>query len=184
MLKFNNINPVARAVGIMGAIAAVVGGVTFAALQSNTVALTPNTLTTGTATLAIGEPGNCGPASTNTTTAGFNNATLTPGDPVSVSFCLVNTGDVALDMFGIIPQDLSSSPAAAATNFKVDCEDIGSAEGTLAAWNSYQAFDNPLAVNNDVACTATATLSESYSGGGEAIPAFSVNFIGNEVAGV
>lgn len=180
MLKFSNINPVARAVGTMGAIAALVGGVTFAALQSNVVALTPNTLTTGTATLAIAATG-CDANSTGTTTPGFNNETLTPGDPVTTTFCLVNTGDVPLDMFGIIPQNLGASSAAAATTLKVECEDIGTAEASLTAWNSYQAFDTPLAVDNAVACTATATLSESYTGGGEGIPAFSVNFIGNEV---
>jgi len=181
MLKFSNINPVARAVGTMGAIAAVVGGVTFAALQSNTVALTPNTLSTGTATLAIGATGTCDANSTGTSTPGFTNQTLNPGDPVTTSFCLVNTGSVALDMFGIIPQDLSTSPAAAATTLDVTCEDIGNASALLSTWSSgYQPFDSPLTVDNSVACTATATLNESYSNGNEGIPAFTVNFIGNE----
>jgi hypothetical protein len=181
MLKLSNINPVARAVGTMGAIAAIVGGVTFAALQSNTVALTPNTLTTGSAELAISDT-NCTTGTTTTTTAGFNNATLVAGTPVSVNFCMVNKGDVPLTMFSIIPQDLSTSTAAAHTDLKVTCETIGSAEGNLNTWSSYKQFDGSnLAAGEDVNCTATATLDNSYTGSGnEAIPAFSVNFIGNE----
>jgi hypothetical protein len=44
MVSIRSINPMVRAVGTMGAVAAVVGGITFAALTSNTVALSPNTL--------------------------------------------------------------------------------------------------------------------------------------------
>lgn len=181
MLKLSNINPVARAVGTMGAIAAIVGGVTFAALQSNTVALTPNTLTTGSAQLAISDA-NCTTDTTTTTTPGFNDAKLTAGNPVTVNFCLVNKGDVPLTMFSIIPQDLSGSVAATHTNLKVTCDTIGTAEGTLTSWSSFKQFDgSALAAGAAKNCTATATLDNSYTGsGGEAIPAFSVNFVGNE----
>jgi len=46
MLHLRNINPMVRAVGVMGAVSALVGGITFAQLTSNTVALSPNTLST------------------------------------------------------------------------------------------------------------------------------------------
>jgi hypothetical protein len=183
MFSIRKINPMARAVGTMGAVAALVGGVTFAALQSNTVALTPNTLTTGSAKLAIADT-NCTTDTTTTNTAGFNNVKLVPGTPVSVNFCLVNTGDVPLTMFSIIPQDLSGSAAAASTDLKVTCGTIGTAEGNLNTWSSYKQFDgSSLGAGDAVACTASATLSNSYNGsGGESIPAFSVNFVGNEVS--
>jgi hypothetical protein len=57
MLHLRNINPMVRAVGTMGAVSALVGGITFAQLTSNTVALSPNTLSTGTANLEIGALG-------------------------------------------------------------------------------------------------------------------------------
>jgi hypothetical protein len=54
MLHLHNINPMVRAVGTMGAVSALVGGITFAQLTSNTVALSANTLSTGSANLEIG----------------------------------------------------------------------------------------------------------------------------------
>ncbi len=54
MLHLRNINPMVRAVGVMGAVGALVGGITFAQLTSNTVALSSNTLSTGSVNLEIG----------------------------------------------------------------------------------------------------------------------------------
>lgn len=58
MLHLRNINPMVRAVGVMGAVGALVGGITFAQLTSNTVALSSNTLSTGSVNLEIGALGN------------------------------------------------------------------------------------------------------------------------------
>ncbi|GEM_PF-1622949 len=57
MLNLRNINPMVRAVGTMGAVAALTTGITFAQLTSNTVALSSNTLSTGSANLEIGAVG-------------------------------------------------------------------------------------------------------------------------------
>lgn len=182
MFKLHKINPMARAIGTMGAVAALVGGVTFATLQSNTVALSPNQLTTASASLAI-EPAGCDPASATTSTPGMN-GNLTPGSgSVTKDFCLVNNGNVPLDMFAIVPDNLSGSNAAAYTNMGIHCSKIGDiAPVALTSWGSYQQFDsNPLNAGATASCTVTATLSSSYSGSGnESIPAFSINFVGNQ----
>lgn len=177
MWSIRKINPMARAVGTMGAVAALVGGITFAAATSNTVALTPNNITTGTAALVIG-PAGC--ATTGTTQQGFAVSSLAPGDSTSVSFCLDNMGTVPLSISTVVPQNLSGSAAAQATTLSVDCGLGGALAGPLSGYGP-AAFANPLPAGGAVNCTATATLSSSFTGNGEAIPAFSVNYTGTQV---
>ncbi len=75
MFTIHKINPMVRAVGTMGAVAALVGGITFANLTSNTVALTPNNLTSATAALQIGP--NCSTLNSSST-PGFAVTSLVP----------------------------------------------------------------------------------------------------------
>jgi predicted ribosomally synthesized peptide with SipW-like signal peptide len=99
MVLVNKINPVARAVIVIGAVMALVSGVTFAALTSQAT-LTDNTLESGNADLKIdnSDDDSCSP--TTNTAAGFVfNGELAPGEESSAhSFCLANDGDVDLDV--------------------------------------------------------------------------------------
>jgi hypothetical protein len=180
MLKLRKISPIARAVGVMGATAALVTGVTFANLTSNAVALSPNTITTAGASLAIASStaGECG--TKGTVTKGITATALAPGNSTpSVSFCLTNTGAVNMNITASIPQDLSGSAPAKATTLTVTCGD--SLVGTLNAWGP-ATFTTPLAADASETCTAQASLSSSYSGSGnEAIQPFSINFVGTQV---
>ena len=92
------ISPMVRAVGTMGAVAAVVGGITFAQIPSNTVKLTDNTLTSGTAALAIGATNTC-PTGDTASTPGMSFTNLQPTVASGAfTFCLQNTGNVPLNL--------------------------------------------------------------------------------------
>ena len=183
MLGLRKINPLVRAIGTVGAIAALVGGVTFALNTSNTVALTPNDLTTATASLGIGAGTSC--PTSNTSTTGLQDPSLAPGGSTSVPFCLDNTGGVPLVVSVSIPQDLTTSTAAQDTTLTITCPIEGTLSTTLSNWSNGAsfAFPNqlPFSTGNVDNCTATAALSTSYTGsGGEAIQAFSINFTGTQ----
>ena len=75
MLSLRNINPMVRSIGTMGAVVALVGGVTFANLQSNAVALSPNNISTGTASIQIGKT-NCTKNSLGNTFQGLQDSSL------------------------------------------------------------------------------------------------------------
>lgn len=182
MLGIRNINPMARAIGTMGAIAALVGGVTYASLQSNTVALNPNTLTAASGTLQIGS--NSEPFTSGSVTG--MTATLTPGvasDPFT--FYLKNTGDVPLNITANVPTTLGNSDVPAdQVNLTFNCGS-GDVTFSLAAWAAGSATipGSPLGNGQTWTCTETATLNGSYSdNSGKSVKAFKVNFVGNQVA--
>lgn len=91
-------NPLLRAVFVVGAVAAIVGGVTYAALDSSSASLTGNTVSSATADLRVSTNGDTFGASR----AGFNFDGVVPGgDPAPAdgeAFWLRNTGtfDLAL----------------------------------------------------------------------------------------
>lgn len=93
MLKSISISPVIRAVLVVGAVAALVTGVTFAALDSEAT-LTDNDLASATVGLQVNNTDNGGdPAATDT---GFDITGLVPGSeylPPGYHFSLTNTGD-------------------------------------------------------------------------------------------
>ena len=182
MVSLHKINPMIRAVGTMGAVAAIVGGVTFANLQSNTVALSPNTLSSASASLAIGAGTTC-PEGNTTSTTGLN-ATLVPGQTSApFAFCLDNTGAIPLHITAQIPTDFTVSPIPpTAVTLALSCPTIGNLSGTLDQYSSPVAFPgSALAVNTPENCTATATLSASYSGSGnQTVTPFDINFVGNQ----
>lgn len=183
MFKLHKINPMARAIGTMGAVVALAGGITYAAMQSNTVALSPNNLVTATAALAIGNGTTC-PGGDTTSTTGFTNANkLVPGGPaVTKAFCLDNTGDIPLTVSVSIPT-LPTGPAATATTLSMSCTTEGTLTNNTQTLASFAttAFVVALPAGTQDNCTASATLSNSYSGSGnEAIPAFDLNFVGNQ----
>lgn len=182
MISLRNINPVVRAVGTMGAVAALVGGVTFANLQSNTVALSPNTLSSASAALAIGAGTSC-PQGNTTSTTGLNTK-LVPGQTSApFGFCLDNTGDIPLHITAQIPTNFSVSAIAPTDiTLTLTCPTIGTLSGTLDQYSSPAAFPGPALVQNTPEdCTATATLSAAYSGSGsQSATPFDIVFVGNE----
>ncbi len=96
MKRFSNFKILARAVGVIGAVVIVVSGVTFAALQSQQIKLTGNTIETATANLQISADGTTYAPSL----AGFDFANLVPGgQPVpqnGYTVFLKNTGATPL----------------------------------------------------------------------------------------
>lgn len=86
---------VSRAVGVLGLLVASVGGVTYAAMTSNSVTLSGTTLSTGSAELRIY---NFTAGRWDTTAQGFDIDDLVPGEGVTKQFYLQNSGDVDLDI--------------------------------------------------------------------------------------
>ncbi len=182
MLGVHKLNPMARAIGTMGAIVAVVGGVTFATLSSNTVALTNNQLTAGTATLKISlDNSNFGNNKAGMSGTGYNN--LQPGvTSPNYLFYIKNTGNIPLNLTVGIDQtafvgDTGVQPGDVTLN--ISCDDGGSSSGTL---NQYTG-GTPLGTVNAGAvttCNANVTLSSSYNGAsGASVPSFDISFVGN-----
>lgn len=183
MINIRKISPLVRAIGTMGAVAAIAGGITFAQLTSNTVALSPNTLTTDTASILIGTgitDTTCDNA--GDTAPGVVATSFKPGDPATtVNFCLDNTSDFSQTLTANIPQTPMNSDAAAATTFTITCTIEGTLTSNLNTWGP-GTFANPLPANTSDACTASAALSGSYTGSGvSTIPGFVVNFVGTQV---
>ncbi len=100
------VQPLMRAVTVIASVAVLATGVTFAALQSQQIALTGNTLQTATAGLQIGTSA----ASFATSRAGFAFRDVIPGGPaaptVGNDFYLKNSGSAALT----IKAAVSSTP--------------------------------------------------------------------------
>jgi len=96
--QYRSIQPLMRAVTVITAVAVLTTGVTFAALQSQQVALTGNTLQTATAGLQIGTSA----ASFATSRAGFTFKDIIPGGPaapaVGNDFYLKNSGTATLTL--------------------------------------------------------------------------------------
>lgn len=93
MKGFHLINPTMRAVGVISAVAILAGGVTYAALTSNTATLADNTIHTVNASLKIWNGSAFGTSAT-----GFHVTNLVPGTGVSNAFYLQNDGTTDLDL--------------------------------------------------------------------------------------
>lgn len=90
---------IARSVGVIGATATLVSGITFAALTSNAAALTDNTVSSATASLKISDGGPF-----DVTKHGFNITGLIPGSGSGKKdFYLANTGTVPLKLTVHVP---------------------------------------------------------------------------------
>lgn len=75
MRNFKQLGPIARAVGVVGAVAIIISGVTFATLQSQQAVLTGNTIQSATADLKIG----ISTSSFSASRAGFTFPEVIPG---------------------------------------------------------------------------------------------------------
>jgi len=97
-MKKHDIKMLSRSLGIMLAVLVIAGGVTYAALQSQPIKLTGNTIETATANLQVSTDG------TNfaTSLAGFDFANLVPGGAAvptgGYTFTLKNGGAVNLNL--------------------------------------------------------------------------------------
>ena len=183
-MRILNISPIVRAVGVIGGVAALVTGVTFANLTSNTVALTPNNITTASAALVIDQANSC-VNNSPTSTQGFTVTSLAPGASTTKKFCIKNKGTTDLSLSATIPEALGGSTAAVNTTLGITCTNGGGTFSTVAlnTYNSTQsAAGSNLAAGATAECTATATLSGGYGGvGGEPIPTFTIEFVGSQV---
>ncbi len=113
MQKALQLNPVIRAIAVIGAVAALVTGVTFAALTSNSVVLADSNFGTGTASLKIWNT-DLDPDAYDETAPGFSFTNITPGVTTApFTFWLLNDGDTQLNI---------------------------SALGTIGAWSGFTNF--------------------------------------------
>ena len=94
--KITGIQPLARAIVVVSAIAVLATGVTFAALQSQSATLTGNSISTATADLRISLTGTTSSSSWYATRTGFNFTNVIPGatanPPEGNHFYLKNFG--------------------------------------------------------------------------------------------
>jgi hypothetical protein len=162
----------------MGAIAALVGGVTFAALQTNTVALTNNTLSSGTPLLQIGTD----VTPFGTSAPGIND-TLNPGIPKSFTFYLKNNDTQELTITASVPTVFDSGviPGNKVT-MALDCG-AGSVSFTLDQWSGGSAaIPGTISAGSSATCHEVLTLDSTYSATGDALKPFDINFVGNETS--
>lgn len=186
MFKLHKINPMVRAVGTMGAVAALVAGITFAQQTSNTVTLNNNTLDSATATLAISSV--AGDTSCTTTPSssatGMDFSSLVPGvSSAPFDFCLDNTGTAPLALTVSTPTTFSSTPPAIPPSditLAFSCNNGGGTlTTTLDTLSSATAFtSSSIAAGTNSACTVTATLTSSYSSSGGDVTPFVLDFSG------
>lgn len=134
--KISKINPLARAVGVVGAVMALVTGVTFAAL-SDTATLTGNSIGTASANANLllwdGD-------SFESSAPGFNFTGLEPGEASKpFDFYLKNKGNVDLDLTAEIPALPAFSDGITAEDvtlsFSGNCDDEP-VSATLAELNA------------------------------------------------
>lgn len=102
MISIRKISPMVRAIGTMGAVAAIAGGITFAQLTSNTAALDANSIDSGTASLQISTDN----ATWADTATGFTFTGVVPGGAVSPNqtFYIKNNGTTDLTLNAQINQ--------------------------------------------------------------------------------
>jgi len=175
MLSIRKINPMVRAVGTMGAVAAIVGGVTFAA-QTNTAALTTNSLTSGTPLLQVGTQ-----SSAFADTAPGMTATLTPGITQSFTFYLQNNDTLPLSVTASVPTDFTNSeiPASAVT-MSLDCG-AGAVIYPLSSWAGGSAvIPGTVPAGSFSTCTESVTLDSTYSQSGQTLTPYTINFVGSD----
>jgi hypothetical protein len=108
---------------------------------------------------------------------------LTPGvESAPVAFCLDNTGDIPLTITAQIPSDFTGSqiPPNQVT-LTLACPTLGQLSGTLDQYSSPVAFPGAkLDTGPSENCQATAILNAGYSGSGQNVNSFDIQFVGNQ----
>jgi hypothetical protein len=138
MQSIRTINPVLRAVGVIGVVAVLAVSVTFAALSSNSVVLADNQFATGTAHLQIWN----GSAFTDSPVSGFDFTNIIPGtETAPYTFYLKNTGDVPLSIssvsdFGAIPTNIVDPTQVTVKITNVDQSNVFTTYTLSQLWDS------------------------------------------------
>lgn len=189
MVGFKKFSPLARAIGVTGAVVAIAGGATFAALQSQAT-LTNTTITSATADLRLWDGDSFEP-----TAPGFTITNLLPGSGSGPqAFYFQNNGTAPLAITASVPVLPSATNIAAWTDVEVDISCVGASgpvSTTLAALNSAPVSltltlpagaqgdsGNPLAVGN---CTADFDFNPAgVTGSSASVTAFNVVFNGTQ----
>ncbi|MCW1907971.1 MAG: hypothetical protein KIH63_001380 [Candidatus Saccharibacteria bacterium] len=188
------LNPVVRATGIIGATAALVTGVTFAALSSSAT-LTQNTISSETTDLVIDRAGagdtDVDPVAFDETDAGFAFTGILPGSVSSQTeaFSLRNLGTVNLGVkvkianAGVLPAGVD------ATDVVFTFESTTGEPTITPTWADLTSVDGVTLVadmdNNPVASeefTVKVSLDNSVTGESVSITAFDFVFTGTAIA--
>ncbi len=198
MLKSISISPVVRAVLVIGGVAALVTGVTFAALDSSSASLTGNTVASATAELTVSTDNSVFGASR----PGFSFADVVPGgDPAPAAgkeFWLKNTGAVTLALTATVPTLPTPVPADLDySKVHVIVTDPG-ADGLLDGTNDTQVLDTTMSALGAGEVPLAGTLAPAppnkkffvqvsmdpgtFSGTNATIGAFSLVFNGTNAA--
>jgi hypothetical protein len=110
--RFGAIAPLGRAIGVVAAVGIITTGVTFAVLQSQTAALTGNTIQSATAALQVSKDG----GTYDTTFTGYDFKGIIPGGPAvptaygGYPLWLKNTGTAPLFVRIAIPHEPTYTP--------------------------------------------------------------------------
>lgn len=171
---------IARAFGVIGATVAMVAGVTFANLTSNSVTLTSNTLASATAALQIKSGGGF-----DVTDTGFNFIGLLPGNTSApFTFILKNTGTADLDVTMATPAlSTTGGLSLAQVTFTFTPVGGGAAQvitGDVLSTSSVLLNGGPLAAGTTKNYTVTAKISSAYSGSGATVNPFTLTFTGTQ----
>lgn len=182
MLSIRKINPMARAIGTMGVVAAVVGGITFAQIPSNTVTLTDNTITSESAALTIGLGGE-GCSGNGSTQTGMAVTGLAPGATSTPPFlfCLTNTGSGNLAVSMDTPTVFGGSIPPGDITLNLTCGGTTTNETLSSLISTPVVADSSLASGATDLCNATVTLNGGYTGNGGSITPFELDFTGSTI---
>ena len=188
MVGVLKMNPLLRAIGVIGVVVALVTSITFAALQSQAT-LTNNTISTGSADLLLYDGD-----SFEATAPGFNITNLTPGTPSSAqNFYFRNNGTITLDISARIPVAPSTTGIGdfAKVDVTIDCQGVGN-DPVVTTMAALIAGEVPLDVTlvggaqgvigetaNPANCTAVFNIDPStVSGESATIGVFDLRFTG------
>src|SRR5665213_1344075 len=159
--RFRNIKALARTVGVVASVIIIVGGVTFAALQSQQDTLTGNTIETATADLRIGTDS----VHYSNTHTGFDFSNLIPGGQAEP----VTGYPVYLENLGGTPLALKLAVSSVPTNpNNVDLSKVNILLTTIGSGTGIQTF------------TLQSLITASSTGG---LPINSGNLANNNAAG-
>lgn len=190
--SIRQINPVLRAVGVIGIVAALVTSITFAALQSQAT-LTNNTISTASADLRLWDGD-----SFETSAPGFNVSNLIPGTASDPQLFYFKNAGAALDLTANIPVAPTYSGIGDFSKVYVtlDCQGDADADGVktdIAALLAGQVdFGVTLPANsqgvigetdNPANCSAVVDIDPAtVSGSSATIDNFNIVFTGTAVS--
>ncbi len=180
----NRASIIVRAVGVIAATSALVTGVTWAALTSNTATLTSTTINSATASLKLWDGD-----SFETSAPGFTITGLVPGTGSEQAFYFQNDGGVPLKLKAKIPALPSSSGFAGWENAKVTFTDeqnnttVTTDMLALSTGDGVELPGDSAAAGTEGNFKAKFDIApSSITGGQVTIDAFNIEFTGTQPA--